>query len=140
MLLNIDTMKEITNIPHRKSFEAWKKNISEIDYRAIIDELNKRIDDNQEIHTAGWMPGHDWTGTVFYPIYLACKKDKSAAALFFGIILSFQFQGWQLRPASKCKSLARLNHSSKACRLSDLRTRKSHSCLAILGPYLIRQR
>ena len=91
MLLNIDTMKEITNIPHRKSFEAWKKNISEIDYRAIIDELNKRIDDNQEIHTAGWMPGHDWTGTVFYPIYLACKKDKSAAALFFGIIVFIVF-------------------------------------------------
>lgn len=28
------------------------------------------------MHTAGWIPGHDWTGTVFYPIYLACKKIK----------------------------------------------------------------
>ncbi len=34
------------------------------------------------------MPGSDWTGTVFYPIYEdACHRDQSAAARFFGLIL-----------------------------------------------------
>lgn len=74
MLINIDTGKLITRIPHKKSFEAWRKQISNEDYQAVVDELNKRIDENPEVHTAGWIPGHDWTGTVFYPIYLACKK------------------------------------------------------------------
>ena len=87
MLINIDTGKLITRIPHKKSFEAWRKQISNEDYQAVVDELNKRIDENPEVHTAGWIPGHDWTGTVFYPIYLACKKDTTLAALFFGIIV-----------------------------------------------------
>ena len=73
MLINIDTGKVITRIPHKKSFEAWRKQIS------------------TEVHTAGWIPGHDWTETVFYPIYLACKKDTTSAALFFGIIVFIVF-------------------------------------------------
>ena len=48
----------------------------------MVDELNKRIDENPEVHTAGWIPGHDWTGTVFYPIYLACKKDTNFGCTF----------------------------------------------------------
>ena len=91
MLINIDTGKPITKIPHKKSFEAWRKQISNEDYQAVVDELNKRIDENPEVHTAGWIPGHDWTGTVFYPIYLACKKDTISAALFFGIIVFIMF-------------------------------------------------
>ena len=89
--INSSTEKVITKIPHRTSFEAWKKQISKEEYQAIIDELNKRIDENPEVHTAGWIPGDDWTGTVFYPIYLACKKDKTLAALFFGIIVFIVF-------------------------------------------------
>lgn len=85
--INSSTEKIITKIPHRSSFEAWKKQISKEEYQAIIDELNRRIDENPEVHTAGWIPGHNWDGTVFYPIYLACKKDKIAAAKFFGIIV-----------------------------------------------------
>ena len=77
--INSSTEKVITKIPHRTSFEAWKKQIGKEAYQAIIDELNRRIDENPEVHTAGWIPGHNWEGTVFYPIYLACKKDKTAA-------------------------------------------------------------
>lgn len=46
MLINIDTGKLITRIPHKKSFEAWRKQISNEDYQAVVDELNKRIDEN----------------------------------------------------------------------------------------------
>lgn len=89
--INSSTEKVITKIPHRTSFEAWKKQIGKEEYQAIIDELNRRIDENPEVHTAGWIPGHNWEGTVFYPIYLACKKDKTAAAKFFGIIVFIVF-------------------------------------------------
>ncbi len=34
-----------------------------------------------------WIPGSDWTGTVFQPIYeKACKCNREAAAEFFGLI------------------------------------------------------
>lgn len=66
---------------------SGKKQIRKEEYQVIIDELNRRIDENPEVHTAGWIPGHNWDGTVFYPIYLACNKDKIAAAKFFGIIV-----------------------------------------------------
>ena len=42
--INSSTEKVITKIPHRTSFEAWKKQISKEEYQAIIDELNRRID------------------------------------------------------------------------------------------------
>lgn len=58
----------------------------------MVDELNKRIDENPEVHTAGWIPGHDWTGTVFYPIYLACKKIQ--LQLRFSSGLSFLLYLW----------------------------------------------
>ena len=47
MLINIDTGKLITRIPHKKSFEAWRKQISNEDYQAVVDELNKRIDEHE---------------------------------------------------------------------------------------------
>ena len=41
-----------------------------------------------EIETSSWIPGSDWSGTVFQPIYeKACNQDESAAAKFFGLIL-----------------------------------------------------
>ena len=44
---------------------------------ARIDEL---IDDaGAEIATAGWLPGSDWTGTPFQPIYGAGPTSACAA-------------------------------------------------------------
>jgi hypothetical protein len=50
------------------------------------DELNRMID-SDEIHTAGWMPGSNWMGTVIEPIYHACGRNQTQAALFFGLIV-----------------------------------------------------
>ena len=33
------------------------------------------------------LPGHDWTGTVYEPIYEACGRNVSQSGLFFGIIV-----------------------------------------------------
>src|SRR5437773_4011963 len=49
--------------------------------------LNSRIS-GDEIHTSSWMPGTDWSGTVFEPIYsAACLCDHDSSAKFFGLIL-----------------------------------------------------
>jgi hypothetical protein len=86
MIYSIEHCKIISKLPHEREFKAWGKRISDNDYNVIIDDLNKKID-GDEIHTAGWMPGHDWTGTIFEPIYHACGKNINTAALFFGLIV-----------------------------------------------------
>ena len=55
--------------------------------RAIVDELNGRIDTN-DIHTSSWIPGSDWSATVFDPIYKkACLQDEEDAGKCFGLFL-----------------------------------------------------
>ena len=86
MLYSIDTGKYVTSVHHKKDFDKWMKNLSADDYRKIEDALNEKIDQN-DINTAGWLPGHDWTGTVFEPIYDACGKNVTQAGMFFGLIV-----------------------------------------------------
>ena len=44
--------------------------------------------DGGDIHTAGWMPGNDWSGTVWEPIYTeACEYDKVASGRCFGLFV-----------------------------------------------------
>lgn len=73
-------------IPHRKEYQAWMNNLSSSDLNAIEDELNNVIDNN-DVVTAGWVPGSEWEDTVYYPIYEACGKNVSCAGMFFGIIM-----------------------------------------------------
>lgn len=86
MLYSIDTGKYVTRVPHKADFDKWMKNLSEDDYKKIEAELNQKIDQN-DINTAGWLPGHDWTGTVYEPIYEACGRNVSQSGLFFGLIV-----------------------------------------------------
>lgn len=86
MLYSIDTKKYVTKMPHKAEFDKWMKNLSAADYQVIAEELNNRIDESV-INTAGWLPGHDWSGTVYEPIYTACGNNVSQAGLFFGLIV-----------------------------------------------------
>ena len=86
MLYSVDSSKYVKVLPHKKDFDKWMKNLAVADYAAIVDELNSRIDGN-DINTSSWMPGNDWTDTVFEPIYEACKKNIVQSGLFFGLIL-----------------------------------------------------
>ncbi len=86
MLYSIDTGKYITKVPHKSDFDKWMKNLSAADYKKIEEELNNRIDQN-EVNTAGWLPEHEWIGTVFEPIYEACRRNVSQSGLFFGQIV-----------------------------------------------------
>ena len=58
-----------------------------IEYKSIFDDLNNKIEGN-EVLTSSWIPGSDWTNTVFQPIYeKACRQNAEAAGLFFGLIV-----------------------------------------------------
>lgn len=86
MLYSIDSGKYIDKLPHKKEFVSWMKNLSADSYQNIIEALNDKIDEN-DINTSSWIPGNDWTGTVYEPIYHACGDNKEASGLFFGLIL-----------------------------------------------------
>jgi len=90
MLYAIDgngNVKRIDHIPYAKDYQQWKSKLTPDEYQSIEDAINDLID-GDEIHTSSWMPGSDWTGTAFMPIYdKACKRDTTAAGLFFGLIV-----------------------------------------------------
>ena len=87
MLYSIESENYIDNIPHQKDYERWRERMADEDYKAVYEELSSRIS-GSEIQTSSWIPGSDWTGTVFQPIYEdACEFDQDAAAKFFGLIL-----------------------------------------------------
>ena len=79
--------RQIEEIPHREDFELWTRRLSNEQLQAIRDDLNRRVGGG-EVHTSSWIPGSDWTDTVFQPIYeIASGYDPIAAARCFGLIL-----------------------------------------------------
>jgi len=87
MLYSVDSQSYIKKIPHEQDFRRWRSRISDQEYDAIVSELGRRISCD-EIHTSSWIPGSDWAGTVFQPIYdKACLKNPTEAGKCFGLIL-----------------------------------------------------
>jgi hypothetical protein len=87
MLYSVDTCDYVRTIPHKKEYQVWKKQLPKSDFEAIETELTNRLNTSR-IETSSWIPGADWTGTVFQPIFeKACKYDEEAAAQCFGLIL-----------------------------------------------------
>ena len=87
MIFSIDENRIINHIPHELDFRLWRGRLSDVEYQAIVDELNSRINGTQ-IQTSSWIPGSDWTGTVFEPIYTkSCLNDETESGLCFGLIV-----------------------------------------------------
>jgi hypothetical protein len=87
MIYSLDTLSYVEDIPHRREYDIWRAQISEEEYSAIIEALNVRLDGG-EIVTSSWVPGSDWSGTVYEPIYVkACRMDEDYAAKFFGLLM-----------------------------------------------------
>ncbi len=86
MLYSVDTCKYVNKLPHEKKYDCWMKNLSPADYVKIVDTLYDKID-LSDINTSSWIPGNDWTGTVYEPLYHACGNSKEASGLFFGVLL-----------------------------------------------------
>ena len=89
MLYSVPDMKQIDHVPHPVEYRQWCEALDRVDtlaYRRICDELNTRFN-GREVDTSSWIPGADWTGTVFQPIYDACRWNEVAAAQFFGLLV-----------------------------------------------------
>ncbi len=85
MLIDIETGRTIEQVPFRRDFDVLRGRLSEADFEAMVARINELIDTSgAEIATAGWLPGSDWTGTSFEPIYtIAARQDFQRSALFF---------------------------------------------------------
>jgi len=77
---------QLTHIPHSEEYEQWRARLSDTDYDAIIAELHRIMDENQ-IFNASYIPGSDWQGTVYQPIYHACDENWDEARLFYGLLV-----------------------------------------------------
>jgi hypothetical protein len=87
MLYTIDRSHYIDDIPYEADYRRWRSRLSDAEYNSIITELNERIDEG-EIHTSSWMPGNNWAGTVYDPIYQkACDQNTAESAKCFGLFL-----------------------------------------------------
>ena len=90
-LYSIPDMKIIKKIPHERDNITIIKRIPKEKLELIIKELNHKIDEvadsSNEIVTSGWIPGNDWTGSVWEPIYIAAERDFSRAGMIFGALV-----------------------------------------------------
>jgi hypothetical protein len=87
MLIDMMSGKEIRSVPYDREFRDFMSRLSVEEIGAIKECLNQMID-GDEIHTAGWMPGHDWTRTPFEPIYFkAARQSYEASARCFGLMV-----------------------------------------------------
>lgn len=82
----------IKTVWHKKFFDPAKNRLSDSEYQAMVDELNRiiqeKIDDNSDIVVSSFIPGSNWSGTVWDPIYSkACGFDFDYAAQFFGLLV-----------------------------------------------------
>jgi hypothetical protein len=84
------TGRAIESVPYAKDFERRRARLSNADFYAIADALTAQLDAVPvgKSTSVSWIPGADWTGTVYMPIYTdACGHNFEAAALFLGSLM-----------------------------------------------------
>ena len=86
MLYSVDSGKYVKILPHKKQYDAWRKNLTDDEYDKICTRLMTHFDEN-EVNTSSWIPGNDWQETEYQAIYHACGDNVEAAGLFFGLII-----------------------------------------------------
>jgi len=89
MLYSVPDLKKIDHVPHAGDYRRWRQLLDSTDpdaYERIHADLNARFG-TREVDTSSWIPGSDWTGSVFEPIYRACQGDENIAGLFFGLLV-----------------------------------------------------
>lgn len=89
MLIDIESGKEITYVPHPQTFNPLQTCLSPKEFDDIVVHINELIENaGGEIVTAGWLPGSDWSGTPFLPIYeTTAKRNQDLAGKMFGLMV-----------------------------------------------------
>jgi hypothetical protein len=84
---DLESRSEVTRIPFESTYRLIGERLTREEFDAIWNAVSAKID-GYEIHTAGWMPGSDWNGTVYWPIYeKAARFNTDLAARMFGLIV-----------------------------------------------------
>jgi len=79
--------KAANDMPHEEEFQAWRAQISDAEYQAMVDAVNAYCDGKQTFCTS-WMPGTDKAiAAAFPPLTRACGGNIEASGLFFGNIV-----------------------------------------------------
>ena len=90
MLFSIDG-KKITEIPRRRreQYNIWLTNLANSDYQAVREAINAYVDavPQDRSFVSSFIPGRDWTGTVYEPLYIACGRSIEQSGWFFGLIV-----------------------------------------------------
>jgi hypothetical protein len=134
---NNGALKECTEIPHRQVYNRYRSRLTTLEFDAIFNELTSRIT-GTSIVTAGWLPGSDWTGTPFQPLFNACDQDFDVSRKMFGIIVWIVVQthhaSWSFGRYSvngvPIESMTYFRISSP----NTARVRRFHSPSAVLTP------
>lgn len=111
MLFSIDG-KLITSIPKRRMafFDSMMNNLNKQDPKAYInvaEALNEYIDSVPKDNPifSSFVPGSDWTGTPYQPLYFACNQNKEHSGWLFGLILwqimINRSDSWIFKPSDK---------------------------------------
>src|SRR5690349_3114859 len=85
---------EKKNVPAKRArdYGVWRGQLQAFDsnaegqIRAALNQVFDRAAANQELVYSSAIPGKDWTGTVYDPIY-QCFQDENQARLFFGLLV-----------------------------------------------------
>jgi hypothetical protein len=84
MLFNINDV-EMRHVPHQQEYAEWMAQLSNVDHDAVVSAINAYIDP-RDWFVSSFIPGQDWTGTVYAPLYAACRQSKKHSGWFFGLI------------------------------------------------------
>lgn len=85
----------VTRMPYAAEYQEAMSRLSAGEIATIKAALNDMID-KKTIHTSGWMPGADWSGTPFSPIYSeAARGSYERSAQIFGLVV---FETFMERP------------------------------------------
>lgn len=93
-LFRLMDKEPVSKVPYEAEYRAWVKALGPADHAAVMAEFDRLIqervdtqDPDAQILTAGWLPGSDWSGTPWDPIYQkAARQDHVQAALCFGLL------------------------------------------------------
>lgn len=89
MLFTIDR-EPVTTIPKSRQadYHRWCAALAAIDPHRL-DQVKAAINayiDGKDYFRASFIPGSDWTGTIFEPLYDACNQSWDNSRWFFGLI------------------------------------------------------
>ncbi|WDL98491.1 hypothetical protein [Alicyclobacillus sp. ALC3] len=89
MIIDVESGKVLDTVPHAREYRVWVKLLNN-KYPGALDVIRSHLNDiadSNDVLTSSWIPGSDWHGTIFEPLYHACLQNEVQAAQFYGLVL-----------------------------------------------------